>query len=55
MPVLTDPQGWFTLHVPDGWAMATEDSVTTLRRPGGIVYLSAMDGGTPVLKKVRVR
>ena len=42
MPVLTDPQGWFTLHVPDGWAMATEDSVTTLRRPGGagIVYLS---------------
>ena len=41
MPVLTDPQGWFTLHVPDGWDMATEDSVTTLRRPGGgIVYLS---------------
>jgi hypothetical protein len=42
MPVLTDPQGWFTLHVPDGWAMASEDSVTTLRRPGGagIVYLS---------------
>ena len=42
MPVLTDPQGWFTLHVPDGWDMATEDSVTTLRRPGGagIVYVS---------------
>lgn len=42
MPVLTDPQGWFTLHVPDGWLMATEDSVTTLRRPdgGGIVYVS---------------
>jgi hypothetical protein len=42
MPVLTDPQGWFTLHVPDGWDMATADSVTTLRRPGGagIVYLS---------------
>ena len=41
MPVLTDPQGWFTLQVPDGWDMATEDSVTTLRRDGaGIVYLS---------------
>ena len=42
MPVLTDPQGWFTLQVPDGWDTATEDSVTTLRRPdgGGIVYLS---------------
>ena len=42
MPVLTDPHGWFTLHVPDGWKMATEDSVTTLRSPGGtgIVYLS---------------
>ena len=42
MPVLTDPQGWFTLHVPDGWDMATEDSVTTLRRDGGagIVYVS---------------
>ena len=42
MPVLTDPQGWFTLQVPEGWHMATEDSVTTLRRPdgSGIVYLS---------------
>ena len=42
MPVLTDPQGWFTLHVPDGWDMATEDSVTTLRRRdgAGIVYVS---------------
>ena len=42
MPVLTDPKGWFTLQVPDGWAMATEDSVTTLRSPSGtgIVYLS---------------
>jgi hypothetical protein len=42
MPVLTDPQGWFTLQVPEGWDMATEDSVTTLRRPdgAGIVYLS---------------
>jgi hypothetical protein len=42
MPVLTDPQGWFTLQVPEGWNMATQDSVTTLRRPdgAGIVYLS---------------
>ena len=42
MPVLTDPQGWFTLQVPEGWDMATEESVTTLRPPGGagIVYLS---------------
>ena len=44
MPVLTDPQGWFTLHVPDGWRMATEDSVTTLRSPSGtgIVYLLSL-------------
>jgi hypothetical protein len=41
MPVLTDPQGWFTLQAPDGWDVKTEDSVTTLRRAGaGIVYLS---------------
>jgi hypothetical protein len=42
MPVLTDPFGWFTLEVPDGWDMYTEDCVTTLRRPvgGGTVYLS---------------
>lgn len=42
MPVLTDPFGWFTLQVPEGWNMATEDCVTTLRNPegAGIVYLS---------------
>src|SRR6185369_16928167 len=42
VPVLTHPQGWFTLEIPDGWAMETEDSVTTLRSPMGvgIVYLS---------------
>ena len=42
MPVLTHPQGWFTLEVPDGWAMESEDCVTTLRSPlgVGIVYLS---------------
>ncbi|HEY7509762.1 MAG TPA: hypothetical protein VIG50_05875 [Vicinamibacteria bacterium] len=42
MPVLTDPFGWFTLEVPDGWDMQTEDCVTTLRRPAGqgTVYLS---------------
>lgn len=39
MPVLTDPFGWFTLEVPDGWDMVTEDCVTTLRRQG-TVYLS---------------
>jgi len=42
MPVLTHPQGWFTLEVPEGWAMESEDCVTTLRSPlgVGIVYLS---------------
>lgn len=42
MPVLTDPFGWFTLEVPDGWGMHTEDCVTTLRSPRGqgTVYLS---------------
>jgi hypothetical protein len=42
MPVLADARGWFTLDVPEGWDMKTEDSVTTLRSPhgGGVVYLS---------------
>ena len=42
MPVLTDPLGWFTLQVPDGWDMEAEDCVTTLRSPRGIgtVWLS---------------
>jgi hypothetical protein len=42
MPVLTHPQGWFTLEIPDGWAMESEDCVTTLHSPigVGIVYLS---------------
>ncbi len=42
MPVLTDPQGWFTLQVPHGWKPETEDCVTTLYSPAGIgvVYLS---------------
>ena len=42
MPVLTDARGWFTVEVPEGWEMQTEDSVTTLRSPqgGGVVYLS---------------
>ena len=42
MPVLTHPEGWFTLEIPDGWAMESEDCVTTLRSPMGvgIVYLS---------------
>jgi hypothetical protein len=42
MPTLTDPFGWFTLEVPEGWDTHTEDCVTTLRRPAGqgTVYLS---------------
>jgi hypothetical protein len=42
VPVLTDPLGWFTLSVPDGWDMDTEDCVTTLRSRArtGIVYIS---------------
>jgi hypothetical protein len=42
MRVLTDPLGWFTLEVPEGWSQESEDCVTLLRRPpgSGIVYLS---------------
>lgn len=42
MPVLTDPLGWFTLEVPEGWDRQTEDCVTQLRRPEGVgtFYLS---------------
>jgi hypothetical protein len=42
MPVLADARGWFTLEVPEGWDMKTEDCVTTLRSPhgGGVVFLS---------------
>jgi hypothetical protein len=39
MPILTDPHGWFTLEVPEGWAPCTEDGVTTLRSPAGIGVL----------------
>jgi hypothetical protein len=43
VPVLTDPMGWFTVEVPEGWNRHTEDCVTTLRSPRGvgILYLSA--------------
>jgi len=43
LPVLTDPMGWFTVEVPDGWNRHTEDCVTTLRSPRGIglLYFSA--------------
>jgi hypothetical protein len=43
VPVLTDPMGWFTVEVPEGWERQTEDCVTTLRSPRGIgiLYLSA--------------
>jgi hypothetical protein len=42
MPVLTHPQGWFTLEIPEGWDMESEDCVTTLRSPigVGVVYVS---------------
>lgn len=42
MPVLTNPLGWFTLRVPEGWHPSTEDGVTTLTSPygGGVLYLS---------------
>jgi hypothetical protein len=42
MRVLTDPLGWFTLEVPEGWDRQTEDCVTQLRRPegAGTLYLS---------------
>jgi hypothetical protein len=42
VPVLTDPLGWFTLEVPDGWDCETEDGVTTLRsgQGSGVVYVA---------------
>ena len=41
--MLTDPMGWFTVEVPEGWNRRTEDCVTTLTSPRGIgiLYLSA--------------
>jgi hypothetical protein len=41
VPTLTNAQGWFTLQVPREWDSLTEDCVTTLKTPLGIVYLSA--------------
>jgi hypothetical protein len=43
VPILTDPMGWFTVEVPEGWHRRTEDCVTTLSSPRGIgiLYLSA--------------
>lgn len=40
--ILTDPLGWFTLEVPEGWGVEYEDSVTVLRSPSGaaVVYVS---------------
>jgi hypothetical protein len=40
MPVLTDPHGWFTLRIPEGWEHSTEDCVTMLTTPRGVVYVS---------------
>jgi len=44
MPTLSDPQGWFTLEVPEGWEGATEDCVTTLHSPRGIGVLYVCGG-----------
>jgi hypothetical protein len=43
VPVLTDPFGWFTVEIPEGWGMCSEDCVTVLQSPRGVglVYLSA--------------
>ena len=42
MRTLTDPLGWFTLEIPDGWEATTDDCVTTVRSPAGpgTLYLS---------------
>ena len=42
MPTLTDPHGWFTIEVPDGWERETNEGVTTLHDPlgVGVVYIS---------------
>ena len=44
MPVLTDPSGWFTLRLPDGWESETEDCVTTLRGPLGLGVIFVSGG-----------
>jgi hypothetical protein len=36
MAVLTDPFGWFTMDVPEGWSVTTEDCVSTLRSARGL-------------------
>lgn len=40
--VLSDPMGWFTLEIAEGWSHATEDGVTTMQGPrgAGTLYLS---------------
>ena len=44
MPILTDPLGWFTLELPDGWESETEDCVTTLRGPLGVGVIFVSGG-----------
>lgn len=44
MPVLSDPQGWFILQLPDGWESETEDCVTTLHGPEGVGILFVSGG-----------
>jgi len=42
MSVLSDPLGFFTLQVAEGWTSETEDCVTTLKGPlgAGVLYVS---------------
>lgn len=44
MSVLSDPLGFFTLHVPEGWASETQDCVTTLKGPLGLGVLYVSGG-----------
>lgn len=44
MPVLTDPLGWFTLQIPEGWSQETEDCVTQVRGPAGVGTLFLSGG-----------
>lgn len=40
MAFLTDPLGWFTLRFPDAWEQRTEDCVTILTSPHGMMFVS---------------
>jgi hypothetical protein len=42
MSVVTDPLGWFTIEIAEGWTHETEDCVTMIRGPlsAGILFVS---------------